>query len=494
MSRSSTLAAGCLALAFCAPAWPKTIEGLPDGVFDEWVGAKLVKKDPLGDGGAGGLDLGRLWMGDDGEALYFRLEVGRETILQNPPSGDIGNDLRLYLDLDRKKSTGFPVENLGVDLEIRFGLRSVRRYDANGNEELILPGTGLVMGLPTHSSEEFEIRVELPENLRTARLGALKAKRKRIKLVLRDVDGGDRLPNGGAAKYKLAKTAADKVDRITLDRVPGTDLRLLSINSEASTIVARQDVYRRILEAIRPNVIAFQELTSWGPNQARDFVETVLSPNGDVAWEARQQFDCVTVSSFPILDWAPVDDNLATYIDLPGGGRNLVLFNMHPPCCDNEDGRDREFDNLAAAWRDLLEGDFSFAINDGDAAVFAGDYNLVGFRRQIEALRDGVFVDATNGPNFAPGRDEGSLEDPPLRHTHRRFAYTWRRAESSFAPGRLDLVVFSGDALELTKGFVLDTSTMRSKDLRKAGLKRGDSGLASDHLGMVVDFFVRPVD
>ena len=220
-------------------------------------------------------------------------------------------------------------------------------------------------------------------------------------------------------------------------------------------------------------------------------MSSVLLADGNVAWEARQQFDCVTVSSFPILDWAPVDQNLVTLVDLPGAGRDLVLFNLHPPCCDNEDGRDDEFDNLAAAWRDLLAGDFSFSIAEGDAAVFAGDYNLVGFRRQLETLRDGSFIDSAKGPDFSPGRSEGSLRDSPLRHTHRRMAYTWRRATSSFAPGRLDLVLYTGDALELLRGFVLDTGSMPKRPLQALGLEPGDSELASDHLALVVDFSLR---
>ncbi len=493
MKFSSVLIASATLIFLCLPASAKSIESVPDGVFDEWEGAKLGGSDPLGDGLAGGLDLGRLWLGDDGEALYLRLEVGRETILQNPPSGDIGNDLRLYLDLDRKKSTGLPIENLGAELEIRFGLHAVLRYDEDGSQESVAPGTGVVLGLPSHSSSEFEIRVELPESLRLARTGAFKAKRKRIRLVLRDnAAGGDRLPDGGAIKYKLVKKAVPDPERIRFGRAPNADVRILSMNVEASTPAMRPEVYRRLLEAIQPDIVAFQELTFWTAEQTREFVESVLSPDGGVAWEARQQFDCITVSRFPILDWAPIDGNLVTYIDLPEA-RNLVLFNMHPPCCNNEDGRDEEFDNLAAAWRDLLQGRFRFALADADAdaAVFAGDYNLVGFRRQLESIRDGVFIDPSHGANFAPGRDQGSLRDPPLRHTNRRMAYTWRRAGSSFSPGRLDLVVFTGDALTLERGFVVDTGSMRNKTRRKLGLDRRDSELASDHLGLVVDFSVR---
>ena len=55
----------------------------------------------------------------------------------------------------------------------------------------------------------------------------------------------------------------------------------------------------------------------------------------------------------------------------------------------------------------------------------------------------------------------------------------------------MDLVVFTGDALTLEKGFIVDSSSIKSKTRKKLGLDRRDSELASDHLGMVVDFSVR---
>ena len=75
---------------------------------------------------------------------------------------------------------------------------------------------------------------------------------------------------------------------------------------------------------MRPDIVACQELTAWNAEQAREFVESVLSPDGEIAWEARQQFDTITVSAFPILGWAPIDGNLVTLIDLPEE-RDLVL-------------------------------------------------------------------------------------------------------------------------------------------------------------------------
>ena len=78
-------AAGCVLIFLAAsPACPESRAILMDGSFADWRGLDPIVEDASGDGAAGGIDLGRLWLADDGEALYLRLEMGRETILQNP--------------------------------------------------------------------------------------------------------------------------------------------------------------------------------------------------------------------------------------------------------------------------------------------------------------------------------------------------------------------------------------------------------------------------
>ena len=209
-------------------------------------------------------------------------------------------------------------------------------------------------------------------------------------------------------------------------------------------------------------------------------------------WEAVQANDCITVSSYPILDWTPIDGNLVAYVDLPAAmtSRDLVVFNLHTPCCDNDAGRDEEIDNVMETWRDLLAGSGPFAIGEADAMVLAGDLNMVGFRRQLEAIRDGALIGS--GANFAPGREAGSLELAWGRHTHRRTVHTWRRATSAFVPGKLDFLFFTGDVATLEKAFVVDTETMKKKYRRRSGLKKADSLNASDHLAEIADLTIDP--
>ena len=57
-----------------------------DGLFSDWQGLRPAKSDPAGDGAADAVDLGRLWLVSDAEALYLRIQLGRETLLQNLPS------------------------------------------------------------------------------------------------------------------------------------------------------------------------------------------------------------------------------------------------------------------------------------------------------------------------------------------------------------------------------------------------------------------------
>ncbi len=117
---------------------------------------------------------------------------------------------------------------------------------------------------------------------------------------------------------------------------------------------------------------------------------------------------------------------------------------------------------------------------------------MVGFRRQLDVLLHGTFIDPGNRPDFSPGRAKGSPKSAPLRHSHVRRVHTWRRDSSSFGPGKLDYVIYSSDVLKLKKRFVLDTQTIPRRVRRNFRLKRMDSLKASDHLALVTDFLFRP--
>lgn len=482
---------GLVLLAALAPepAAGKALPIIPDGFFKDWKKAGKPKTDPSGDAAAGRVDLGRLWIANDDEALYLRFEVGRETLLQEE-GAQRGNRLRLYVDADRKSGTGLPVEGLGAEIEIRFGERRHFLYARDGTATEISAGEGIAMAFPTHSARMFEARVELPPP-------ANPRKRRRVRVVLRDdAAGGDRLPDAGAANYRFPKKQrVGPVERISLERGDPDAVRLLSFNVARSALIERQELYRRLLRALDPDVVAFQELLGWSPTQIAGYLDANLPLPAGESWSVEQVADVVIASRFPIRAAAAVDANLVALVDLPDAltPHDLVLFDAHPPCCDNDAGRDAEVDHLVATWRDLLAGTGPFSVDPMDAVVFAGDFNFVGFRRQIDAIVNGTFIDPSNGPDFAPGRDNGSLTVTPARHTHRRAAYTWRSPGSAFTPGRLDFIFFSDDVARLDKSFVLDTSTLSADVLERHGLSDRDSLLASDHLPVVADLvFSRP--
>lgn len=459
------------------PAPAASLAVLSDGEFTEWQTLAPAWEDPPGDGAPGGLDLGTLHLADDGEALFLALDVGRETILQNGPDKTAGSDLTLWISEEGRGRRG-------SEVGIRFGRREVLVHRSHRELERLTPGAFGLQTLPTHSSERFEIRLPLDRWP-----GA-----DTLRLVLQD-GNGDRLPDAGVLIYRPSGEHLPPPEPIPLERPEGntthSTVRLLSLNLNRRLGDERSDpsdaeAHARILRATQPDVIAFQELYEWSAEQAAEWVTGVLPG----PWHAAKSGDCVTVSRFPIADSAPIDNNLVTRIALPETftARDLVLFNAHTPCCDNDEGRDREMDHLAATWRDLLAGRGPFPLDPRAPAIFLGDFNLVGFRRQIEALRDGVFVDPANGPPFSPGRERGSLATVPLRHTHRRLAYTWRNDDSEFPPGRLDWIFYTSDTAEPVRSYILDTTTAPTEVLTGWGLEPDDTLRASDHRVLVADF------
>ena len=117
--------------------------------------------------------------------------------------------------------------------------------------------------------------------------------------------------------------------------------------------------------------------------------------------------------------------------------------------------------------------------------------NLVGYRRQLDTLLEGRITDEeTFGASHRADWDESPLRDVMPYHTTGREAYTWRDDSSSFAPGRLDYIVYSDSVLDLGNHFILWTPDLTPDELRAAGLEAMDTLVASDHLPLVADFIL----
>jgi endonuclease/exonuclease/phosphatase family metal-dependent hydrolase len=444
-----------------------------DGRFDEWQGTMPAWVDPEGDGGA--FDFGRVWTHSDSERLTMRFEVGSEVSLQ----GD--NSFALFVDGDADPLTGRSVEGIGAELVWRFGEREGVLIDGDAETAVGQADVGFRQA-PTVSSTEFEISF-----LRRAADGRMLAEGPAASIVLA-VEGGDRLPDKGAVIIELSEAPSPPPPAATLERRDANDVRVLTYNVLFDGLFKRPAPFFRVLRAVDPDVICFQEIWSHTAQQTADQVSLALP---EATWHGASTTEGQVVSRYPLIESQAIDNagNYWALIDLPDEryGVDLSIVSAHPPCCDNEAGRQEELDGIAAWVRGMVAPDG--ALPEGTPIVVAGDMNLVGGALQVRTLLEGEIVNvATHGEPAPLDWDGTPLADAEPRHAGGLDTFTWRDARSSFAPGKLDYIVYSDSVLRLGNAFVLATEELAPEILERYGLKAADTLEASDHLPVVADF------
>ncbi|MEE9186519.1 MAG: endonuclease/exonuclease/phosphatase family protein, partial [Bacteroidota bacterium] len=270
-------------------------------------------------------------------------------------------------------------------------------------------------------------------------------------------------------------------------------LRVLSYNVLFDGLFgpARVPSFERILRAIEPNLIGFQEIYNHNAQETANQVESMLPSSGGEQWySSKVAPDIVAVSRYQITDTYAIDGNGAFLIDLrPAFNSNLLLIVAHPPCCANNEGRQREIDAMMAFIRDAKAPGGVLDLAPSTPILIVGDMNLVGFSQQLKTLLTGDIVNVnTYGPPFAPDWDGSDFVDLMPRHTDLPMTFTWFNPSSSFSPGRLDFIVYSESLLDIGNNYILFTPSMSEDSLVAYGLQASDATLASDHLPVVSDF------
>lgn len=472
--RVATLAVvSVLALSRPAAASPPAPVAV-DGLFADWGDVLPAWIDPAGDGAS--TDFGRIWVRSDAERVTIRFDVGSEINLQG------GNSITLLVDGDTDASTGRAVGGIGAELTWTFGERAGTAA-TNGRVVVIEQADVGLRQAPTVSSTEFEISL-----LRRTADGTALIPGPTASIVLTD-GGGDRLPDAGAVEVELSEAPPRPPLEVSLERRDPNDVRVLTYNVLFDGLFKRPAPFIRVLRAIDPDVICFQEIWSHTAQQAADQVSLALP---DAGWVGANTTEGHVVSRYPLIESRAIDEagNYWALIDLPDDRYDvdLSIVSAHPPCCDNEEGRQQELDGIAAWVRDLVAPG-GYDLRDGTPAVIAGDMNLVGRARQVRTLVAGEIVDEeTHGGSGPLDWDGTPLADSNPRHAGGRDTFTWRDSRSSFAPGKLDYIVYSDSVLGLANAFVLATEELAPEALERYRLRAGDTLEASDHLPVVADF------
>jgi hypothetical protein len=456
-----------------------------DGDVSDWQRYAPLYEDRLGDATADSLDFGTLWVTNDDRFLFLNIETGTELSIQSL------NDLVLYLDTDNDEATGTPIQGIGAELVWRFGARS-GDFTHNAQSVPVQQGQIGLVTAPTVTAAQFEIAFD-----RTAEPIA------DIPLFMSDSlrivfqgggTGADKLPDEGTLlSYGFNPVPLPRVFAPSLKKLDTAHLRLLSYNVLHDGLFdpARTNSFSRILNALAPDLIGFQEIYDHNAEQVAEQIETML-PSGEQAqwYSAKIEPDIIAVSRFPIVSEHLIKGgNGGFLINLrPTHDSHLLLIVAHPPCCDNHSRRQDEIDAIMEYIREVKAGSFIDVAPD-TPIVIVGDMNLVGFAQNLSTFLTGDIINEnTYGPDFAPDWDDTELTDlnPPV--TERPMFFTWYQESSAFSPGRLDYIIYTDSVVKPGNNFVLFTPALSDDALTLYGLHATDATTASDHLPVVGDF------
>jgi endonuclease/exonuclease/phosphatase family metal-dependent hydrolase len=488
------LAAGCLA---AAPPEPHRI--LLDGRYDDWRGYPPHVVDPADSPGAP-VDIREVRVAHDDRMLHFLLGLGRPVNLQ-----DLRGAIELLIDADADPATGQEVRGMpGVEFVLQFtaedrtgqgrsrrGLAVVVLGAAPGERTLLGPHAVGLAHAPTYADDRAEIRVE-----RGAALPGGAAFLAGPRFAARwDYlgTGGDLLDATEVFTWEPgALPEAPRVEQTSdpLARLAAAPIRIVSWNVRRGRLMEDPEPFARVLAALDPDVVLIQELLekTTAPELAALLDERVIK-RGGARWNVvigagGGDLRCAVASraglrNFTAIDPLPLPDApdrsvrvAAAEVDLPGG--KIVAVSVHLTCCGHagsfEDRtRQVEADAVARALR------AAFAQQRPDPLIIGGDLNLVGSRRPLDLLGEGLDTDGRDLA-VAQGYQLFGLTDA-----------TWADPESPFGPGRLDFVLFSDAALFLERAVPLESRDVAEQWRQRRGLRPDDTEKASDHLPLVVD-------
>jgi len=448
-----------------------------DGLFDDWQEVPVTITDPEGDYNYD--DWAELKITNDDDFIFFKISLhSEETLLQN------WNNFYLYIDADRDSLTGHPFRGMGSELAWHFGYRTGQYFEQDGIIDLWQNDITLRQA-PTVTSTEFEIAI--------ARGSFVLSDPDSIAVIFSSFyDTGDYMPDSwGGVVYQLDTTVVGPAAPIILEK---TGTRLVTYNTLNTGILEpdRQPNFQRIIQALDPDIIALQEHSEW--NEIGDIISSWFPED---TWYQGYTFrDLVVLSKYPIINQANLISSERTMCALLQTddpiNPYLLILNSHFSCCDNDDDRHEQVDELVQVLREWrLNDNGPFDLPEGTPMFHVGDFNFVGYREQIETVTAGNIQDEGNyGSDFPLDWDGTAITDLFSRHTHKRMAYTWRSDGSSFNPGKLDYVLYTNSNLSILNHFVLNTLAMPDSILNEWGLEAEDTNEASDHLPRIVDFMV----
>jgi len=462
-------------------------EILVDGRFDDWQRPPSFS-DPLNDGINDGIDFSDMFVTQEYGWLILRIKLNHEVLLQDE------SEILLLIDSDNNSETGLSENGLGVELVWNFGERYGSFYSSSGQATSFIQGELGVISAPTVSGEEFEIAINLSARINDRRVFDNDSIRIELK---NNTSGGDRCPDSNGYLFELIENSATP-ELLPIEKENPLALRFMTWNVLWDGIIERSESFGRIAQAIKPDMVVFEEVWETTAFQIGQLMNDWL-PLDEGSWcSDKLEGDIIIASKWPILSSWDVPGARATAFlaEAPAPFEGPVfVIGAHPPSGNNENGRQYAVDAIMAFLRDAITEGGDIDIDHDTPIIITGDMNLVGWDEQLRTLIYGDIINQDElGPSFIPDWDGTPLKDLFPRHPSQMFVYTWRNQESAFTPGKLDYIIISDSNLEVVQSFVFDSATLPDSMRMASGVYYVDSATASDHIPAVADLLPHGVN
>ncbi len=464
-----------------------------DGHFEDWKDIPPAVRDPRDDAAGAPIDIADVWVTHDDRSLFVSFDLQQTVNLQVLPG-----ELHLILDADGDASTGAVRQGVaGADWTIVFTPRDPERPERGGmgagvevaTAEGVVRRSPYDVGLgqaPTFAAGRFEVSIDRKPAGGLTPIGA----RMRARLAFFDLEGKRRDVTDAfevALSPRPVPITLQKEDPLL--RRNGAPLRLMNWNVLWGSVFEDPAPFSRVLQAVAPDVITFQELTGediagrltrWleeshpaGAEQ-RWTVQVGEVGGGELFAAVASRLPAERVElRIPSRRDRGIRQTLPALI-LDERGREVLVISIHLPCCGGIGGpQDEARLRMIADLFETLKGWSGAQKIDG--VILAGDYNLVGSRTPLDDTMKGLARQFDRGAAIGVPRISG------------RSRATWRDPKQPFVPGQLDWVVVGGAALQPLGGLVFDTRELAPRWRAAHGLELGDTD-ASDHLPLIIDF------
>ena len=456
-----------------------------DGRTDDWSPSSPTYIDSQNEGGT--YDFKYFSAANDENFLYLKMKVTPFIkLLEN-------NLISVYIDGDNNSSTGLQINGIGAELRFGFGYRNGFNYFANSTAT---HSSLRFRSLPTVTDTVFEIAIGRQQIPPAGGSGT-------IRIFFADNSAsGDIMPDNGVTfSYTFDNTPTVPITPVEINREDTTLLRVMNWNTleDGLTDPAREQSYRRILQAVKPDVIGFNEVWDATASEIRSKLNSMI-PLQNNSWNTvKLDAGNIIASRYPVLQsWIVYSGQriTASLIDVPDRfGKDFLVINCHYKCCggaSNDATRQREADATIAFLLDAKSPGGVITLPQNTPFVIMGDLNFVGERQQLKTLLTGEIINTQLfGNGGKPDWDNTDLEDLISMQSDKRTAYTWRDDPGSYPPSRLDYQIYSNSAVNVEKSFVIQTEIMSQARLSRYGFLQSDTKTASDHFPKVSDISFR---